>query len=186
MIALEEFLEPIELAGTPLNYQAYRMDGNTPSPDMRKDVGLGTCNCCDYFVLSKEGAVVLIEETELMAQIKGLKDEYNYLRGTNQTEFVTKYIRQENRLKAYGSMLVLCRLAAVCKDAKDMLQTKKYKFWIVVSGMYSTEDARFFRNLKNPLLNELKSVLTGEIVDSVEILPFHVLENKLSEYATTC
>ena len=44
MIDLEKFLEPIELAGTPLkDHRAYRMDGESPQPDMRKDVGLGPC-----------------------------------------------------------------------------------------------------------------------------------------------
>ena len=146
MIDLEKFLQLIELAGTPLqNHHAYLMDGTSPRPDMKKDVDLGTCNCCDYFSIIN-GVVVLIEETQLLRQIEDLKNEYNSLRDTDQNDqmkFVYKYIRQENRLKAYGSMLVLCRLATVCKDAKDLLGSKKYKFWLVVSGINMTDAEEF-------------------------------------------
>ena len=186
MIDLEKFLEPTELAGTPLkDHYAYRMDGTSPQPDMRKDIGLGPCNCCDYFLLSKDDTIILIEETRLIDQYRNLQNEYHYLESTDQKQFIDRYIRQENRLKAYGSMLVLCRLSAVCKDAKDLLGTKKYKFWIVVSGRYSTREARFFRNLKDPLSNELKGALSRKIVDEVEILPSNEFVGKLSEHTIT-
>ena len=97
MIDLEKFLEPIELAGTPLkDHRAYRMDGESPQPDMRKDVGLGPCNCCDYFLLSKDDTIILIEETRLIDQHKNLQNEYHYLEGTDQKQFIDRYIRQEN------------------------------------------------------------------------------------------
>ena len=183
MIALSKFLQPIELAGTPLqNHHAYLMDGILPQPDMRKDVGLGTCNCCDYFLISN-GVVVLIEETQLLQDIKRLKTEYNYLIGTDQEAFVNENIRQENKLKAYGSMLVLCRLASVCKEAKDLFGTKKYKFWLVVSGMKKNKDTRFFRNWKSRFVSDLKSVLSGQIVADVEIVPSHVFIGKLPTQA---
>ena len=183
MIALEKFLEPIRVADTPLSetHHAYRMDGNSPQPDMRKDAGLGTCDCCDYFMPYNDDSILLIEETQLIKQIKDLKRKYPYLK----KQFIDKYIRQENRVKAYGSMLILCRLGAACKDVENLLGTKKYKFWIVVSGVYSTQDARFFRNLKDTLCNGLKEVLSGKIVDDVKILPSNALVTKLSKHATT-
>ena len=59
MIDLEKFLEPIELAGTPLqDHHAYRMDYKQSRPDMRLEVGLGTCNCCDYFMLSQDDTIL--------------------------------------------------------------------------------------------------------------------------------
>ena len=187
MITLEKFLEPIKLANTPLcqTHRAYRMDGNTPQPDMRKNAGLGTCNCCDYFMPYNDDSVLLIEETQLIQQIKDLKREYRYLKSAHQKHFIDKYIKQENRVKAYGSMLVLCRLAAVCKDARDLLGTKKYKFWIVDSSAYSTKDAKFFRNLKHRLFLGLKEVLSGKIVDDVIILPSCKFVTKLSEQSAT-
>ena len=187
MIALSKFLQPITLARKPLqNYQAYLMDGISPQPDMKKDVGLGTCNCCDYFLISN-GVVVLIEETRLLQKIEDLKNEYNYLRGTDQMDFIKEDIRRENWLKAYGSMLVLCRLVAVCKEARNLLGTKKYKFWLVVSDTNMTdaeefEANRIFDHLKDKLY-DLKSLLSGKIVADVEILPSHVFVRKLPKQA---
>jgi hypothetical protein len=183
---LQKFLEPIELAGTPLkNHQAYRMDGKSPQqPSMRNEVGLGDCNCGDYFTPYNANSVLVIEETQLVRQIKRLKKKYHYLQSSDQMDFVTKQILQENRLKAYGSMLVLCRLVAVCIDAKNMLKRKNYKFWIVVSGKYSTKDARIFRNLKSQLIG-LLSHKSNRIVDDVEVLPSNKFVQKLSQNATT-
>ena len=63
-------------------------------------------------------------------------------------------------------MLVLCRLSAVCKDAKNMLKRKKYKFWIVVSGRYLPKHARIFSNLKS----QLNGLLSDKIVDDVKVI----------------
>ena len=186
MIDLEKFLEPIELGGTPLeDHHAYRMDYKQSHPDMRLEVGLGTCNCCDYFMLSKDDTIILIEETRLIEQHRNLQNEYHYLESTDQKQFIDRYIRQENQLKAYGSVLVLCRLSAVCEDAKELLEAKKYKFWLIVSGMNETQDTIFFNNLKIDLLSNLRSVLSRQIVDEVEILPADEFVSKLSEHAIT-
>ena len=111
-------------------------------PDMRKTVGLGTCNCCDYLTI-KDDTVVLIEETQLMEMIKNLKSEYQYLSEDDKSKFVDKCILQENKLKVYGSMLVLCRLDTACNDAK-ILRKKRYDFWLVISGPYKKQDYRLF------------------------------------------
>ena len=48
---LQEFLEPIKLAGIPLsNHEAYFMDGKSPQPSMKNSIGLGECSCGDYFI----------------------------------------------------------------------------------------------------------------------------------------
>ena len=186
MTVFDEFLEPIEVASSLLGteYQAYRMDGTLPGPDMRQKANLGTCNCCDYFTFSKGNTIALIEETKLIEQIKKLKLEYGYLQSVDQTEFISKLIRNENKLKVYGSMLVLCRFSNQCDDTKALLQTKRYKFWLVVSGMEAEEDTMVFDNIKDRLLNELKSVLTDKVLDGVEIIPSNRFAAKLSQHAT--
>ena len=80
-------------------------------------------------------------------------------------------------------MLVLCRLAAVCKEAKDLFGTKKYKFWLVVSGRITKKDTRLFRNWKSRFVRDLKDVLSDQIVDDVEIVPSHVFVRKLPTQA---
>ena len=187
MTMLEKYLEPILVADQPLDgqHQAYRMDGTPPKPDMRGKAGLGTCNCCDYFICGHDDTVVLIEETRLVGQITDLKNEYQYLTVDDQTEFVSKYIRDENKLKVYGSMLVLCRLATACRDVKKFLKAKKYRFWLVVSGMNTAEEKIVFDNLKDRLSQELKSVLTGKVLDDVEIIPSSVFATKLAQHTST-
>ena len=184
---LDKYLEPIMVANRPLGgkHQAYRMDGNSSLPDMRINAGLGTCNCCDYFIPGHENTVVLIEETQLVRQIKALKSQYQYLQVDDQTDFVSKCIRDENKLKVYGSMLVLCHLATACREVKEFLKAKKYRFWLVVSGMNTAEEKIVFDNLKDRLSQELKSVLTGKVLDDVEIIPSSVLVSKLSKQAST-
>ena len=185
MRTFDEFLQPIKIAGNSLGteYKAYLMDGNQPQPDMRKEAGLGTCDCCDYFIFRENANIVLIEDTNLMRKIKSLKDEFGYLEDEYQTEFIRKHIRKENKLKVYGSMLVLCRLSAMSDNMNEILQTKKYRFWLVVSGMETAEDTRLFDHLKDRLHNDLNSVLTGKILDGVEIMPSAKFVTKLSQDA---
>ena len=184
MIILADFLESIMAAGKPLskNCKAYRMDSTSPS-NMRETVGLGTCNCCDYFA-SKDNIVILIEETQLMKMIKRLKNEYGYLKRSDQKKFVNKYILQENKLKVYGSMLVLCRLCAVCNYAKFLLKNEKYDFWLVASGPYKKRDSRVFSNLENRLSGSLKGSL-GKMINAVKVIPASKLVAKLSGNAST-
>ena len=99
---------------------------------------------------SQDDTIILIEET------KDQHKEYHYLE--NQKQFIDRYIRQENRLKAYGSTYYV--------DLRyDLLGTKKYS-----SGSSSgIEDAIFFNNQKL-----LRSVL---FVDEVEILLMNLSAN---------
>ena len=182
MSSLEQFIEPIEIARKPCgdgSCKAYKMDSTDSSKNMRKMVGLGTCHCCDYF-LSRGNTIILVEETQLLSNVKDIRNEYDYLNDTDKDNFVNKKIREEMRLKAYGSMLILCRLAAKSCDAKKLFQDKKYCFWLIVSNM-DAEDKRAFDNLKDDLVSMLKGTLGKEILDNVAVLPSDILETRLSE-----
>lgn len=187
---LDRFLESIQAADGSLAgpYRGYRMDDTSLDSNMRRTAGLGECNCCDYFV-SNPRTVFLIEETRLPDTVKQLRNEYHYLDENHQQEFISKHVRQENRLKVYGSMLVLSRLALEFEDFKDILHTenerKKYRFWLVVSGMDRADVKILFQNLQSRLLQELRSVLAKETVEAVEIIPFDRLAAKLEKHAAT-
>ena len=182
MTELNEYLGPIEVAGKSLGkqYQAYRIDGGPQHPDMRKNAGLGQCNSCDYFIFN-ENALILIEETQLIWQIKDLKCKYDYMDEKDQKKFIDEYISNENKLKVYGSMLVLCRLSALCRNAKDLLENKKYILWLVASGMKKEEDTIMFDYYRDRLLRDLRSVLTNNIMDEVIIIPTQEFISKLSQ-----
>lgn len=122
-VDLATFLQQVEVGGSPLDptCRAYRMDDTEPQSNMRGTAGLGTCNCCDYFTF-RDATLVLIEETRLPWQIKDLRNEFaqDIHKDADELEErerdsvsrrVLTHLRQENKLKVYGSLLVLCRLA---------------------------------------------------------------------------
>ncbi|MCY4245525.1 MAG: hypothetical protein OXE47_09415 [Gammaproteobacteria bacterium] len=182
-MSLEQYKEPIEVAREPLGdgYVAFRMDGGRNKPSMQASLGLGSCHCCDYFLPHGE-AIVLIEETELVSTIKNIKQDYPCLNKEDKKKFVNTSIRQENLLKVYGAMLVLCRLAARCRNAKQITQDKKYDFWLVASSMDSSgDDRRYFDNIRDKLRLELDNALTSGAIRVVELLTPEDLKKKLSQ-----
>ena len=186
MTCLDKFLEPIEIAGEAMKegYKAYKMDGAKNDEDMRVFVGLKTCNCCDYFLPYGNNAIILIEETRLSESLESYRKEYHYLEDSDKDDFALKRMREEVRLKAYGSMLVLCRLKEKCSTARSLFQNKKYHFWLVASGK-GTDYQRGVDNLHDNALTMLRGVLSKEIVDTVEVFPPEILRNKLSEHEST-
>lgn len=182
MTELEQFLGVIQVADKPLSTQctAYYMDGGAGTrqkPDLRKHVGLGGCHCCDYF-LPYKGNIVLIEETRLLEKKRALEKKYAYLNDEDKKEFTNTQLLERNKLKVYGSMMVLCLLAVKFPKTKDLVLDKKHYFWLVASGMES-EETIFFDNLRGELYGKLHDVLTAELLDDVEILPADVLEKRL-------
>lgn len=183
VMPLEKYKEPIEVACKPLGngYKAFRMDGGRHKSSMQASLGLGSCHCCDYFFPHGE-VIVLIEETQLISTINNIKEKYSYLIDKDKEKFVNTSIRQENLLKVYGAMLVLCRLAARCHSAKQITQGKKYDFWLVASGMDSSgDDRRYFDNTRDSLHLELNNALTSGLIGKVELLTPEDLKKKLSQ-----
>ena len=161
----DKYLAPITVAGNPLDkdIEGYKMDSTEEHRDMRKDVGLGTCNCCDFFQIQEKN-VLLIEETKLIDSFKNLR-----LQGLTQN-IIIKLIRYENRAKAYGSMLVLCRLAIKFQSVYSLLKEKPVVFVILVSSdIKSEDDSRIFDYFSTEFRNDLRSSLTREVVEDVEI-----------------
>lgn len=164
----------------------FRMDNTTKSvgiPDMRAYVGLGSCNCCDYFFINDD-KIFVVEETHLTGTIEDIEKQYSYLNVDDKKDCVIRNIRQENYVKVYGSLLVLCRLVAKCQEAAKHMQNKKYDFWLVVDGVDTAETKVIFDHLSDTLFEQLRGVLTGKVVDKIEIIPSNILPEKLSANAT--
>lgn len=170
MTALEQFLEPIKIAGEPLGneFKAYKMDSNDEKNNMRKTAGLGTCHCCDYF-LPQNNAVVLIEDTRLLEKAKDIEEKYDYLNDDHKAKAINKAIVDRMQLKVYGSMLVLCRLAETCTSTKKSIQQKKYHFLMVAGKIETTEDKKYFEHLKATLRTNLLGVLGKKMLSDVSV-----------------
>lgn len=186
MTSLDSFREQQNVSSGK-DFEAFRMDSTKKAegtPDMRTHVGLGSCNCCDYFLIH-ENKIVLVEETQLADTIKNIGKKYSYLADHERQDFTVDRVRQENYLKVYGALLVLCRLAAKSREASSLVQDKKHDFYLVITGMETEEEKRIFDYLKDNLQNQLKSALTPAVMGSVEVIPSReLLAEKLSQHAT--
>ncbi|MDD9859228.1 MAG: hypothetical protein OXU40_02130 [Nitrospira sp.] len=171
MTCLNQFRDDIKISGGE-DIEAFRMDNTGPIPDMRKYVGLGTCNCCDRFFV-KGDEIFIVEETRLGDTIEEISQEYSYLSDAHKHDMIKKCIRQENYVKVYGAMLVLCRLARKCREAAELMGDKKHNFWFIPEQTMDKASLRYWDNLGG----DLRSVLTGKVVNEVEI----VLPNFLAD-----
>ena len=110
------------------------------------------------------------------------KEKYDYLNDRDQVALLYDEVLKEHRLKLYGSMLVLCRLTGSREDVKEFLPEDEYQFWLVTASTASPEFV-LLDHLRDNLRNFLKSTLTREMMDVVEIIPSTELANKLSAQA---
>lgn len=178
---LSKFAEPIESAGGV--FKAYRMDSTKEGSNMRSAAGLGTCECCDYVTVSKDNqSVVFIEETDLESTIVDFKERYDYLSDDDQVDLLYDEVLKEHRLKLYGSMLVLCRLSCSRDDVKALLPENEFQFWLVTTPA-SSDSVILMDHLTDNLRGFLKSPLTKEMMDVVDIIPSIKLAEKLSDEA---
>ena len=173
---LSQFAEEIESVS---GFKAYRMD-NTAN-DMRGAAGLGTCECCDYVTVSKDGhSVVLIEETDLGRTIVDFKQRHDYLNEEDQTALLYEDVLREHRLKLYGSMLVLCRLSSLWARVKAFLPENQFHYWLITTTD-SSDSSVLLDHLRDKLRNFLKSTLKKEMLTEVDIIPSTELDRKLSD-----
>lgn len=183
-----QFLEEIEISDRPLGdgYKAYRMDGGRQKPDMRAEIGLGTCHCCDYFKM-QENVVILIDDTRLMETILKFKEEFDaMIEGEKKGKFLNRKICNENILKVYGSLIVLCYWMRKHADISNFIDEKKHDFWLIVSDVDNDDGRIAFDNLQDQLLSDLRTALKKDIIQDVQILTTRELKDKLvNEYNST-
>ena len=162
--ALSDFLEEIVLSDdTRLSEKAYRMDtGGASGKSMRARAGLGAVHCCDYLHISNNG-FVLIEDTHLDAKIREMFDELHALGGDKnlQKKTIRNRIRQENCLKVYGSMLVLCRLKQ---------WSENFAFWLVACDNPAWPKAEY-NLMHGEIEKSLSDQLMGaQLAESVQVM----------------
>ncbi len=179
---LSQFAEPISSAGGGL--KAYRMDSTVRESDMRRAAGLGTCECCDYVTISKDSqSIVFIEETDLERTIIDFKEKYDYLNDDDQVDLLYDEVLKGHRLKLYGSMLVLCRLSSSRGNVRAFLPENEFQFWLVTTSTASSDSVILIDHLTDKLRDFLKSPLTREMMNVVDIIPSTELAEKLSDNA---
>ena len=201
---LSHFWQLVTVADEPLPEErfAFLMDGDRGKfPDMREHVGLGACNCCDYFYPLDGDTVLLVEETRLGSSKDSYKREFirmwdgvdgkKALAGDNVAKcessdtraekYASNCILRENRLKVYAGMLVLCRYAAQCREIATMVGNRRKRFIFLLVDS-DTVDERNETNLdywKRELRRDLRSVLSRRMIKDVEVIRPNDLAQKL-------
>ena len=126
---------------------------------------------CDYFV-PLDDAMCVVEHSQMLRQMKNLKEE----RGVS---LMRETIKREYRLKAYGSMLVLCRLflrhSVVNQQRAKEFTEMPCKFWVVVTDALEDEQIRAFQFLSD----SLKDGLDGLYSSGVAILTVDMFKEEL-------
>ena len=205
-MVLSDFWHSVSVAKKPLSEErfAFVMDGDHEKlcecPDLRKHVGLGECDCCDYCRPCPDSEIVfLVEETRLTTRKKNYQFEFARMRlGLDDKALLSdedkeaalkdkkgeKYaenrVTWKNRLKAYGGMLVLCRYAAQCAKFAALAGGKmKFHFLLVDSDTVDEEDETDLEYWSGKLRMNLRNLLSPELIGSVEVVRPDDLVRKL-------
>ena len=92
------------------------------------------------------------------------------------SEKVMEKIRDENRLKAYASLLLLCRLISKDAYAKKLIGNKEIHFWVIVTDGVAS-NFRAFADIGSRLGGCL-----SPLVSDVAFLPLKEAKQKLSKW----
>ncbi len=176
-----------------LPVQAYAVDKSCGKDGIKlKDqFEMGHFHSCDY-ILAKENKdkVLLIEDSNLGEQKKDLEDKCFRFMQNNCTgkiildkqakeelsEKIMKKIRDENRLKAYASLLLLCHLISKDAYAKKLIGGKEVHFWVIVTDGVAS-DFEAFADIGSRLGGCLRPLVSG-----VAFLPLKEAKQKLSKW----
>ena len=202
-VTLSLFEEKIKLEGPSspaLEVLAYRMDGNPMARSSKKNkkpmayyADLGTPSCCDYLFIKKtKTSAVLIEDTCMGKQFQHIKLKLKDLEEELKEDKIFRaktVLRQENSLKVYGALLILCRLAQNHEAvAKELKKYKSYDFWLVINDEDDVKaiDDEGIKGIINFLEEELPKFLSGhlkgaKLIKTVQILFASELKEKLQQ-----
>ena len=176
---------------------AFRMDGEGRTADMRERAGMDACDCCDYFRLLGENVVVLVEDTFLPQTIENLQAEFAVAppplqnkTDTSEKRYINNRVTWETRLKVYGGMLVLHRIAMEDDEVAKMIRGKKFRFLLVDKGVpdkgaksakneRSAKDDRAAENWRRQLCKDLQSMFSPEMIDRVNVISLDELQEEL-------
>ena len=196
-ISLSLFEEKIQLEGlpSPLEVTAYRMDGSSENkPPMAKYAGLDSPSCCDYLYLKKNtrGKAILIEDTRMGKKLQRIRLKLEDLENEQKTNKIFRakeILRQENCLKVYGTLLILCRLSKNRSHktlAEELAKHKFYDFWLIINDEDDVKaiDNEEIKGIIDFLKKKLRESLAGSLrgaIKNVQILFADELTDKLKQ-----
>lgn len=140
MIPLKNFLMPLEIRMAneetfEFGVKAYGIDKCLDTGiSLKNQLRMDNFNSCDYIFITEE-VIFLLEDSNLKAKKDDLQN--NCLRSVkddaSKEKLLRKIISDEQILKAYAGLLLLCRLISQSKEAMDLMKGKKKHFWVIIN-----------------------------------------------------
>lgn len=157
-------------------------------PVLRNELKMGSCHCCDYIIPRKD-EVLLLEDSNLKEKKKQLEYEWLYfgkfireeeiknIFSKKLREKVLGIIKNEQLLKAYASLWLLCRLVSQNTEAKELMENKPIGFVVIINDISDNQEQEFraFQNLGSRIRSSL-----GTLV-KVRVLPLKEAKALLSQ-----
>ena len=141
---------------------------------------MDTFHCCDYIFVPDDNEVLLIEDSNLKSKRDDLEKKTVSSVGNRESgpQLSDRLIRDEQLLKAYASLLLLCRLFAQDETATKKMQGKNIRFLFIINDADPT-DSHLFDYLENKITPTLRP-----LVDKVLVRDKEGAKEKLSNYAS--
>ena len=149
---------------------AYKVD-EPKGKALRDKFQMGGFHCCDYIVPERH-RVLLIENSSLLASKEKLEldEKWRSLEDEKIKGIIAEErIREEQVLKAYASLFLLCSLTSQCEKAKRVMGRKKLHFWLIVTDVNPREPMAV-------LLQNIKVRLEGTLSPLVKVKVFPIWE----------
>lgn len=157
-------------------------------PVLRKELKMDSCHCCDYIIPRKD-EIILLEDSNLKEKKKQLEYEWLYFgEFTREEEIknifskklqekILKTIKNEQLLKAYASLWLLCRLVSQNTEAEELMENKQIWFVVIINDISDNREQEFraFQNLGSRIRSSLGALI------KVRVLPLKEAKKLISQ-----
>ncbi|MDE0159456.1 MAG: hypothetical protein OXI02_07720 [Candidatus Dadabacteria bacterium] len=178
MKSLEDFAMPLEIQKLvegefkPCKFptKAYGVDKSLPEDgkDLKGQYGMDSTHSCDYMLIN-DSNVLLLEDSNIRKKKEDLEEEYS-------EELSIRIIGKEQLLKAYASLLLLCRISSSDRTTRRLIKGKTVSFCVVCSDV-ERKDFRVLWRIEGYLKEPLRN-----LVSEVHVLPLSGVKGLTADY----
>lgn len=195
MMKLADYYQPVVVNNTVVNAncKAYCMDRQQKNDkfNMAKHVGLNSCAHCDYFVFGKQ-SVIFMELTSNLDMKETLRNKYSEVKwneipdSADMNKLMSacfhESVANENMVKMYGSMVILCWFAQKCQDmCKKFYERREYEFWLIIDE--DRKDIKGIDKMKKRLQDKLCGSSGKQFNVKAKIFSSDKIETEIKKHA---
>lgn len=127
---------------------------------LKNQLMMDSFHCCDYIFVAEE-TIFLLEDSNLKAKKNDLQTNCLCLVNDEaiKEKLLRKIIKNEQILKAYAGLLLLCRLTSQSKEAMDLMKGKEKHFWVIINDD-GPSDPKGFDYLREEISRILKPLIS--------------------------